>query len=306
MTLFHQAAGMAMLGLVVFGLWGWTHVALRRLRGEPVLPYEPRRPVPWVWWDLWPLMVFVALHIAGLAMMYTLGGTADLEEAAPEGTLRSVVMQGVVSIGFAVAAIGFVVLRAGATPRDLGLSLTALPRDLRIGVAAFFTLALPVLLMQAALVQWRPSKHPLIEMLRDQPSPLLFAASFTLAVIIAPVVEEYLFRVLLQGWLEKAASPPAEEIVWASPAVEKDHDVYAAEVVAERRPPYWPIFVSAAVFALMHFSHGPDPIPLFFLALGLGYLYRQTHRAAPCIMVHVLLNGMSMTLLFLEIAQGEK
>ena len=39
--------------------------------------------------------------------------------------------------------------------------------------------------------------------------------------------------------------------------------------------------VSAAIFAFMHLGQGPAPIPLFFLAIGLGYLYRQTHRATP-------------------------
>jgi membrane protease YdiL (CAAX protease family) len=39
----------------------------------------------------------------------------------------------------------------------------------------------------------------------------------------------------------------------------------------------------------------PDPIPLFVLALGLGYLYRQTHRILPCIVVHLLLNACSLT-----------
>jgi membrane protease YdiL (CAAX protease family) len=71
-------------------------------------------------------------------------------------------------------------------------------------------------------------------------------------------------------------------------------------------PPRWPIFVSAAIFALMHAGNGPDPIPLFFLALGLGYLYRQTHRITPSMTVHFLLNAASMTLLWMELTFGGK
>ena len=71
-----------------------------------------------------------------------------------------------------------------------------------------------------------------------------------------------------------------------------------------RRPAMWPIVVSATVFAAMHVGHGPDPIPLFVLAAGLGYLYQRTHRILPCIVVHVLLNAFSVTMLWLSIAFG--
>ena len=36
-----------------------------------------------------------------------------------------------------------------------------------------------------------------------------------------------------------------------------------------------------------------DPIPIFFLSLGLGFLYFRTHRIIPGIIVHCLLNGIS-------------
>jgi membrane protease YdiL (CAAX protease family) len=60
------------------------------------------------------------------------------------------------------------------------------------------------------------------------------------------------------------------------------------------RPAIWPILVSAGLFALAHWGHGPDPIPLFVLAVGLGYMYQRTHRILPCMVVHFLLNGFTM------------
>ncbi|PQO44335.1 CPBP family intramembrane glutamic endopeptidase [Blastopirellula marina] len=62
-----------------------------------------------------------------------------------------------------------------------------------------------------------------------------------------------------------------------------------------------PIFVSALFFALMHWGQGLAPIPLFFLAIGLGYLYQRTRRLTPCIVVHFLLNGQSMALLLIQV-----
>lgn len=70
-------------------------------------------------------------------------------------------------------------------------------------------------------------------------------------------------------------------------------------------PRRWPIIVSAAIFSAMHFGHGYDFVPLFFLALGLGYIYQQTHRVVPCIIIHLLLNAGSLLMLWLSVTYGE-
>jgi hypothetical protein len=71
--------------------------------------------------------------------------------------------------------------------------------------------------------------------------------------------------------------------------------------VRERQfqPGHVPLVLSAAIFAMLHYGQGPAPIPLFFLALGLGYLYRQTHRAAPSIVVHLMINSLSMAVMWI-------
>lgn len=347
MTLSLQAAGLAALSLLVFGIWGWGQVVTRWRRGEPILPWEPRRPVPWTLFDLLLMLggFVVAQMTAAAVLRQGLGKQAINLETANEGQLTALVAaQGLANLAAWALAVGVVVGRAKGEGRDLGLSAAHLSRDVKMGVAAFFTLALPVLAMQAALVQWMPSEHPLIMMLRNSPNSWLFAASFAVAVIVAPVVEEFFFRVFLQGWLEKVAAPQPVQANSASGGEYGDDDrltttlAQGAPLVTQETsdnpyfapapsteqvsnhappakspveaslvaaPPSWPIFVSAAIFALMHFSHGPDPIPLFFLALGLGYVYRQTHRVMPCIIVHFLLNGMSMTLLWLEITTSK-
>jgi membrane protease YdiL (CAAX protease family) len=60
---------------------------------------------------------------------------------------------------------------------------------------------------------------------------------------------------------------------------------------------------TSTVFALLHLSHGPDFIPLFFLSLGLGYLYQKTQRLVPCLVVHALLNGTTMVILVLNLLE---
>jgi membrane protease YdiL (CAAX protease family) len=63
----------------------------------------------------------------------------------------------------------------------------------------------------------------------------------------------------------------------------------------------WPILMSSLLFAAAHSAHGPDPIPLFFLALGLGFVYSRTHRILPCVVVHGLLNSSSLAALWLAV-----
>ena len=68
---------------------------------------------------------------------------------------------------------------------------------------------------------------------------------------------------------------------------------------------YWPILVSSLFFALVHLGQGLAPIPLFFLAVGLGYLFRQTGSLIACITVHFLLNFYSMLVFTVMVLLGE-
>ncbi len=102
------------------------------------------------------------------------------------------------------------------------------------------------------------------------------------------------------------ASPAAETM---SPKVPPGTDgieqVFPEAEVGKRFANALPIITSATIFAAMHYGHGPDPIPLFFLAIGLGYIYRRTHRILPCIIIHFLVNATSMTMLAAQILEKQ-
>jgi membrane protease YdiL (CAAX protease family) len=59
-----------------------------------------------------------------------------------------------------------------------------------------------------------------------------------------------------------------------------------------------PIFISSALFGLAHFGYGPEPIPLFLLAIFLGLVYQRTHRIIPCIVAHSLFNLFTVVVLW--------
>ena len=257
--------------------------------------------------------------------------------------LLSVLAQALVSLAVVAFSISAIRVRYRAASTDLGWSVAKIGSDIRLGVVAFLALAPPVYALQICLVQRFESKHPLIELIRQNPQPHLIAVCIVSAVLVAPVIEEYLFRGLLQGWLErladgrdnsldvvlggparqptsastevlnKAAKPIPLRVCHANLANSCPATANLADdkwgnprdnVVEDTPVAYWPIAISAFAFAILHLSHGPDWIPLFFLALGLGYLYRQTHRLLPAIVVHFLLNACSMAMFLVEVFFG--
>ena len=126
-------------------------------------------------------------------------------------------------------------------------------------------------------------------------------------------MEEYFFRVLIQGWLAKVADRVAQsqattvattaeitgmEQTWDETSAPKVTTTVTADAPL-RRLPLWPVVVSSALFALAHLGHGPAPVPLFVLAMGLGYIYHRTQRILPCIVVHFLVNAFSLVQLWL-------
>lgn len=87
------------------------------------------------------------------------------------------------------------------------------------------------------------------------------------------------------------ASDAAQQDLSASPSESSD----AAQV-----PPLWPVFVSGTLFGLAHYSYGVSFIPLIFLGIVLGYLYRATHSIVPSLVVHFTLNSIAMLGLALQ------
>lgn len=173
----------------------------------------------------------------------------------------------------------FLYLVYGATPQ----SLTLIPskRDLWIGLIATAWILAPVLGINAIVSRIVEYEHAVTDMMAERSDPLTFAFLFFSAAILTPIAEEFQFRLLLQGGLQQLADPPADGD-WNPRAI-------------------WPIVVTSLIFAAMHLGQGAAPIPLFFLSLGLGFLYQRTGRLVPVILVHMLLNSSTLMLEFCRI-----
>ena len=80
--------------------------------------------------------------------------------------------------------------------------LRQLARDFRVGFAGFIAASIPIYSSKWTAAQFVPAEHPVMDVLQSHSSPTMLPATAITAVIVAPVTEEFFFRVVLQGWLE--------------------------------------------------------------------------------------------------------
>jgi membrane protease YdiL (CAAX protease family) len=326
MTQSEQLISLVVIAAITASVAVWTAVIVRLRHGQQILPLEPRRPAPWAFVDLvLVVMAYILLMMLGQVLLRHVSQIEIPEDIRALGDhlvpLQLVYIASMLAT--LVFAIALVCLRAGATAADIGLRLDRWRYDLLVGLVGFIALAPPVYALQATLVHFFPTQHPLIDVLREGPGTAVVIVVSLSVAVVAPLSEEFLLRVLLQGWLERvvatavplafrsdggetselpAAEPPSlpageaqSENPYAAPQARmSEHDM--GDVGLARAIP---IVTSSLIFALLHIGHGPAPLPLFFLALGLGYLYQRTHRLWPSVLVHCLLNTSSLLMLWL-------
>lgn len=288
----------------------WWTLLRRREKGESLIPFEPRRLVPWDASILGPaVLLFIFVRAAAMEWAGHFVHSDDVLRAAMEQSpdpqswwslpgYAATMFQAAAGsqVVTALATVLLLVVYYRADRDDLGFSWQRLGGDVRLGIVGFFAAAVPAVFIQALMQTLvAKSQHPIVLAFGPGVETATIVWAAIAAVVVAPIAEEFLFRGVLQGWLER---------VWAlrTTAAVPEAESIATEPVVEAAPSFAPIGISAAIFALMHLTSGVDVVPLFFLALGLGYLYRQTHRLWPSIVVHMLLNAASLTLLYLEAA----
>lgn len=299
-------------GVVAASLKVWLIMATRWRQRRPLVEYEPHRAVPWSGVDL---LVIAGAYFAMSVLLVSLyfdaadgGDELDVPRIAAALAATSLT-----NLGTAAFAMVWIRGRTGAAWSDFGIRFNRTLADIRLGLATFAAVSIPIYLLQIVLSQFVHEQHPIIELLKEHQQPWLLALCGVSAVLVAPVTEEFFFRVLFQGWLESLTIlPPADG--QDSPGEEESNpfaqhpqiDPTAEKTFGGVRWEYAPIVISSLAFSLMHLGHGADPVPLFFLALALGYLYQRTGRLLPSVVVHFCLNGCSMLMLWFSLAAGVK
>lgn len=256
----------AVCGLAACGL-GVSLVVLsvivRRIRRG--LPAVDRRPHPTAAWR-GADVVMAVLTFLGFQMVAA--GSLPID-----ASLRGKLAAGSVAM-LAATAISILHLRMrGAEISSLGCGLGRLRDDLPLAVAGLGLLLAPLLGLAAVLDRIVPYRHTIVDFLNAHHDPLSIGIVAFAAIIAAPIAEEFLFRKVLQGWLEG----------WLEP-----------------REPRWggltAILLSSLAFAAAHVGQGLAWVPLFFFGLVVGYLARQTGSIVPGTILHALFNAISVAL----------
>jgi len=138
------------------------------------------------------------------------GSDADNATAAKADKPKTISKSQFLFSGFAISAqlvcvvfmTIFICGRTGCSLKKLGWRVDQLAGDLQAGLRCFLMMTPVILVLNAVLqgVTKTPYEHPIQEMIKLY--PWLLGIAFWQAAIVAPISEEFAFRVLLIGWFE--------------------------------------------------------------------------------------------------------
>ena len=246
-------------------LWSAAFVRRRLVRGEPLVATRPHPLVPWEAGD-------VAVVVVGYLLAATLM-TRGMPESRP--VIDRLVGNAVLSLGTMLAGIAWLQFRGADWPA-LGFPGGRLRDDLAVACRALGLVVLPLLMVAAALNALVKYDHPIVNFLDGRRDLVAAALVVVSAVVVAPLTEEFFFRRVLQGWLEKHFG---------------DEKVVA-------------VALSAIAFASAHAGQGLAFLPLFPLAMVLGLIAERTGSIVPCILLHAMFNAVSVFLLLAQSGRG--
>jgi membrane protease YdiL (CAAX protease family) len=236
----------------------WVKIGLRYKTGEPLFQptAEPLTAVPWM--SLLLVLLLISQSLAGL-----LGQKSQ--------TIKLVQTQAnVMLMLLVIVVLGVQLTKNRETANGLGFTTDRWRQQVRAGAIGFIATVLPVVICLVATIGMREdsSEHPLLQAIKKEGSAEIVIWIWVSAVLMAPILEELVYRVVLQTWLQHLIGPRQA------------------------------LIVVAAVFAAVH--RLPDAIPLFPLALILGFMYQQRRRFLEIVIVHALFNAVNLSLALLS------
>jgi membrane protease YdiL (CAAX protease family) len=265
----------AVVGVGILATWllstslGRRALADSRPRRNRLAPYMPF--IPFVVW------------IGGIAAMQI---GVEWFMGSPGGWRRQFLDQiilGTANLATAALILIMAQLSFAQGLKGFGLRLRTVPKDAAIGfvnLLAVWPPVVAVVLITTQLTrffvgpQFEMPRHQGIDMVTESTVVSLQVIVIIGAVVIAPVLEELLFRGLFQTTLRSYSERP-----WLS------------------------IFVTSLIFASVHenVTHWPA---LFVLAVGMGYAYEKSGSLWRPIFMHALFNGLTLLAAWTEQSNG--
>ncbi|HEV3263818.1 MAG TPA: CPBP family glutamic-type intramembrane protease [Gemmataceae bacterium] len=306
---------------------------------RPLLPVQRHRAVPWTGAEIllalflvllfWPTVfeqVLIQIHFFSWLYGPDFPLSPTIED--PVAIARRGLWVGAFALPCDVVTI-LVLLRAGSGTRayQLGLACRRAAADIACGCIGWLIVTPVVLVLNLiATVCYElisgseAHPHPLTLLMSNGALPVEWAVAVYTAVIAAPVLEELVFRGMIQFWL--ARQPWAANVAvagafalaalrWAAQGPGPALFVVAmlpGYLFIEPLSRKWlpdprtarALYSTALLFAASHSFAWPTPIALFVLGLGLGYVAHRSQSLIGPIVWHGLFNGMTCLALALS------
>ncbi|HAL71331.1 MAG TPA: hypothetical protein DCP71_06110 [Verrucomicrobiales bacterium] len=264
-------------------LWVW----LSLLIGVAAYKWirQTRPTACWNWEgnvDARPYLYFDAIIVAALSLMVLIGlqsaePTAQGSVDATANELNAVALFSSIVLQLLICAVLLFYLRAvrNLNPVELfGLQRLTFRQVATAALVFMIPTCIVVMLTSAGVTHWMQGFWPdleqqaTVEAFRNSKDPMAKAMLVIAAVVVAPIVEETVFRGFIYGVIKRFT------------------DSYFAAVC------------SAVLFAIVHLHMG-SVIPLAVLALIFCAAYERTGSLAVPMVMHGLFNGTSIGLMIL-------
>ncbi len=258
-------------------------------------------------------------------------------EARPEQSLAELMFQSALSNCLLLVLVpGFLRWTLGVKLAELGLHGKRLSRQVAIGFRAALLMTPPVCAIQFLAVQvWRSKTHPVEQMVLEQFTAGVAILAVVSTMVLAPLIEELLFRGIFQRWLDRMFDnrPEPETISQSgkehallqepgpleaenkqsvrdseydpprsdpgSPGDEFMDDVRGPASSPQSHLSNLPILFTSIFFAAMHLPQWPAPLAIFLLSMALGIVYQRSGSLVAAITMHATFNGFNTLLLLL-------
>ena len=198
---------LVLLGILTLSLTLWLKTIRRWWRGETILPTQESPALqPWGGIDLlfafltWIGLQYLAVQLSGPF------GLNPITDGEGRLTIQGMTWIQLFSCYLLIVTTAFIAMRCRIPVDAIGWSLAHWKHDIRLGLKTYLMLTPVIYLVMflATAVSKVPYEHPLFDETRKDIGFLVPA--FMLAVLAAPFFEEFVFRVLLQGFLESIAA----------------------------------------------------------------------------------------------------
>lgn len=250
----------ALVGLyVVASLSVWWRVIGSLSRGEPPVQFHGDRASS-------PHAVVMAVVLTFafllLAAAFVPRPAVDTEQLGPLSVLTEL----------SVAGVAWLLVIFTTPTRDgWGYRNDSIVGQVAIGVAAAAAALMPTFIIGLA-AEGLGEEQEVVQLLRETASPRVWIALAISAVIGAPLIEEAMFRIVIQGFLtSRLRAEPA--IAWTAMLFAGVHG--------------WPAMVGLMPFALI-----------------IGYVYYQTRSAVAVVVMHMTFNASMLAVVALQVIEG--